>query len=54
MGWISWAIRKEYSIVLMSYFMNWIIVWIDSDICTPSNETAKYVFLDSTIDESDF
>ena len=54
MGWISRSIRQENSIILMGNFLDRIVVRVDSDTSPSSDQTADYVLLDTTIDESDF
>jgi len=39
---------------LVCYFLNGVVVRVDSDTCSSTDKTADDILLDSTIDESDF
>jgi len=52
--WITGSIGQENPIVLMSDFLDRIVVGVDCDGGSSSNETANYILLDAAIDKSDF
>lgn len=53
MGWVTRAIRDEYTIEVVGYLVDGEIIWEDRNTGTTTDQASQNVLLDTAIDDSD-
>jgi hypothetical protein len=51
MGRVTWAIGDEHSVEMVRHFMDWEVIWEDSNASSSSNHGTENVLLDTAIDD---
>lgn len=50
-GWVSWSVRDEDSVEMVSDLVDWVVPWETGNGSSAANEGAEDVFLDTTVDD---